>query len=121
MNWKCFPKKTHWKWNELRQYVTVENVIWHLSDVDLSITPIKCNWKIILNHDASTNVSKTFMWRKYQTDQAKICDYLKKWKEKSIWTILKIDKHFDIVILHDTGLEKIINHEVYLNHLIGGN
>lgn len=49
---------------------------------------------IIKNHVASENVAETFWGRKYEVNQAEICDYLRYWRDKSTWTTKKIDEYF---------------------------
>lgn len=87
-----FPNPTHGK--GLKDYIPAKDVIWHLYNVKISEKPVKVNWEIVYNHNAYTNVSKTFMWRKYKANQEEICDYLKHRKSLSNWTVPKIDKHF---------------------------
>lgn len=92
-----FPEKTHYINNPiegLKPAKTVEETIGFLSDVRISQFPIKVNNKVIYNHNASTNVSDKFWARKYEINQADICDYLKKWRDKSGWTTKKVDEHF---------------------------
>lgn len=43
---------------------------------------------------AHTNVSDKFWKRKYDVDQAEICDYLKYWKDKSDYSVKQLDEHF---------------------------
>lgn len=101
-----FPKPTHEKINskqtrlpvnnfdELKKYITVEEAIGFLQDVKITYNPIELNGEIIYNHITSTNVSDKFWTRKYDVDQADICDYLKSWRNKSQWSVKKIDEHF---------------------------
>ncbi len=49
---------------------------------------------IIKNHIASENVADTFWGRKYDVNQAEICDYLRYWRDKSGWTTNRVDAHF---------------------------
>lgn len=79
---------------KLKKAVTVEETIGDLADIKISYEPIKVGDKVIYNHIASTNVSDTFWGRKYEIDQAEICDYLRKWRDKSKWTVAGIDRHF---------------------------
>ena len=94
-----FPKITHGVsinlFNNITlPYVTVKDVVGYLSTIRTRETPFNLNGKIIYNHIARTNVSDKFWGRKYNIDQYKVCDYLKEWKNKSKWTIKKIDEHF---------------------------
>lgn len=92
-----FPEKTHYINNPiegLEPAKTVEETIGFLSDVRISQFPIKFNNKVIYNHNAATNVSDKFWARKYEVNQADICDYLKEWRDKSGWTTKKVDEHF---------------------------
>lgn len=92
-----FPQKTHYitEYVEgLKPAITVEQTIGFLSNIRISQFPINLNGKKIYNHNASTNVSDKFWGRKYDVDQAEICDYLKEWRNKSGWTTKKIDEHF---------------------------
>lgn len=92
-----FPRKTHTLElnNEtLLPALTVQDVIGNLQDIRLSPFPITVNNKIIYNHIASTNVSDKFWGRKYEVNQAEICDYLKKWRTKAGLSTKKIDEHF---------------------------
>ena len=97
-----YPKATHWvdskKYESkegLKDPVTVEQTIGFLSNVRLSDKPIILeNGTIIYNHMASTNVYDKFWGRKYKVDQAKICDYLRMWRDKAGYTTKKVDEHF---------------------------
>ena len=97
-----FPKPTHWV--DSKQYtntdgllppITVKDTISFLSDTKISYNPIDIgNGKTVYNHIASTNVYDTFWGRKYDVNQADICDYLKEWRNKSGYTTKKVDDHF---------------------------
>lgn len=92
-----FPEKTHYINNPvecLKPAKTVEETIGFLSDIRISQFPISVNEKVVYNHIASTNVSDKFWARKYELNQADICDYLKEWRDKSGWTTKKVDEHF---------------------------
>lgn len=97
-----YPKATHWvdskKYESkegLKDPVTVEQTIGFLSNVRLSDKPIILkDGTIIYNHMASTNVYDKFWGRKYKVDQAKICDYLRMWRDKAGYTTKKVDEHF---------------------------
>lgn len=92
-----FPEKTHYINNPvecLKPAKTVEETIGFLSDIRISQFPISVNGKVVYNHIASTNVSDKFWARKYELNQADICDYLKEWRDKSGWTTKKVDEHF---------------------------
>lgn len=90
---KCNSQQTLTKDN-LKPYITTKEAIGFLADVKISYNPIKLGNKIIYNHMASTNVSNKFWTRKYDVNQADICDYLKYWRDKSDWTTKKLDEHF---------------------------
>ena len=102
-----FPDKTHGVYNdnlftdtnkELLPHITVKDSIGFLSDVELFngklIDHVVVDGRKIYNHVASTKVEDTFWGRKYEVDQADICDYLKYWRSKSDWSVKKIDEHF---------------------------
>lgn len=92
-----FPQKTHYitKYQEgLKPARTVEQTIGFLSDVRISPYPINLAGRVIYNHNAATNVGDKFWGRKYEVNQADICDYLKKWRSKAGWTTKEVDKHF---------------------------
>ena len=97
-----FPTSTHWvdskqyKSKEgLKDPVTVKQTIGFLSDVKLSDYPITLNnGSKIYNHIAATNVYDKFWGRKYEVNQADICDYLKYWRDKSGYSTKKVDDHF---------------------------
>ncbi|MCI8568859.1 MAG: DNA cytosine methyltransferase [Bacilli bacterium] len=97
-----YPTPTHWvdskkyKSKEgLKDPVTVEETIGFLSNVRLSDKPITLeNGMVIYNHMAATNVYDKFWGRKYKVKQEDICDYLKKWRDKSGYTTKKVDDHF---------------------------
>lgn len=97
-----FPTPTHWV--DSKQYmttegllppITVRDTIGFLSDSKISYNPIKLNnGKTIYNHIASTNVYDTFWGRKFDVNQAEICDYLKEWRNKAGYSTKKVDEHF---------------------------
>lgn len=97
-----FPTPTHWV--DSKQYtskkglkppITVEQTIGFLSNVKLSDTPITLNnGTKIYNHIAATNVYDKFWGRKYDVNQADICDYLRYWRDKSGYSTKKVDEHF---------------------------
>ena len=98
-----FPIQTHShpnliEDNKLAPYITTKDAIGFLSDVELlngkTNEYIKVNERYIYNHIASTNVKDTFYGRKYDINQAEICDYLKYWRDKSDWSVKKIDEYF---------------------------
>lgn len=97
-----YPKATHWvdskkyKTKEgLKAPVTVKQTIGFLSNVRLSDKPITLeDGTIIYNHMAATNVYDKFWGRKYKVNQAKICDYLRKWRDKAGYTTKQVDEHF---------------------------
>ncbi|UQF72085.1 DNA cytosine methyltransferase (plasmid) [Vagococcus lutrae] len=102
-----FPHTTHGDFSnndlllldtDLKPYNTVENAIGFLSEVELmngkTSEYIIVGDRKIYNHVASTKVEDTFFGRKYEVNQAEICDYLKMWRDKSDWTTKKIDEHF---------------------------
>jgi DNA (cytosine-5)-methyltransferase 1 len=90
-----FPKITHGEKNEkLSPFVTVKEVVSHLSNKRISINPIKVNKKLIFNHIARTNVQDEFWGRKHPVNQHDICDYLRYWRDKSGWSTKKVDEHF---------------------------
>ncbi|MDP8051875.1 DNA cytosine methyltransferase [Pasteurella atlantica] len=82
----------------LLPYVTVEESISFLKDIPLQNNTInnfiKVDDRKIYNHIASTSVQDTFWGRKYQVNQADICDYLKYWRNKSGWSTKRVDEHF---------------------------
>ncbi|MDU6744165.1 DNA cytosine methyltransferase [Peptoniphilus harei] len=91
-----FPEPTHGE--DLEPRVTTKEAIGFLSDVNIvngkTKKYVEVGDKILYNHIASTNVADTFYGRKYDVDQAEICDYLKYWRSKSDWSVKKIDEHF---------------------------
>lgn len=97
-----FPVPTHWvdskqyKSKEgLKDPVTVKQTIGFLSNVKLSDTPITLdNGSKIYNHIAATNVYDKFWGRKFEVNQADICDYLRYWRDKSGYSTKKVDEHF---------------------------
>lgn len=103
-----FPEPTHadltkttdlFSFNkELLPHITVEEAIGYLADIEIQNGKtsefVMVNGEKIYNHIASTTVHDTFFGRKYDVDQAEICDYLKYWRSKSGWSTKKIDEHF---------------------------
>ncbi len=97
-----FPAPTHWVDSKqykskkgLKDPVTVKQTIGFLSDVKLSDYPITLeNGSKIYNHIAATNVYDKFWGRKFEVNQADICDYLRYWRDKSGYTTKKVDDHF---------------------------
>ncbi|SOC41458.1 DNA cytosine methyltransferase [Ureibacillus acetophenoni] len=83
---------------ELLPHITVEEAIGYLADVEIqngkTSEYVLVNGEKIYNHIASTTVHDTFFGRKYEVDQAEICDYLKYWRSKSGWSTKRIDEHF---------------------------
>ncbi len=97
-----FPKKTHYintssktEKTQIEPAITTKEVIGYLADIRIRNAPITLdNGKIIYNHIASENVADTFWGRKYDVNQADICDYLKIWRAKAGYTTKKVDDHF---------------------------
>lgn len=92
-----FPKKTHYLFEKeegKKKAITTEEAIGWLADVKIQRKPIKYKNKIIYNHIASENVADKFWGRKYEVNQADICDYLKKWRDRTGWSTKKVDEHF---------------------------
>ena len=97
-----FPTPTHWVDSKqykskkgLKDPVTVKQTIGFLSNVKLSNSPITLdNGSKIYNHIAATNVYDKFWGRKYEVNQADICDYLRYWRDKSGYSTKKVDDHF---------------------------
>ena len=80
--------------NNLKPFVSVKEVVGHLSESRISIKPLKIKDKTIYNHIARTNVHDEFWGRKHPINQHDICDYLKFWRDKSGWSTKKVDEHF---------------------------
>lgn len=80
--------------NNLKPFVSVKEVVGHLSESRISIKPLRIEDKTIYNHIARTNVHDEFWGRKNPINQHDICDYLKFWRDKSGWSTKKIDEHF---------------------------
>ena len=80
--------------NKFFPYVTVKDSIGYLSNVEPSYNTLTVNNKKVYNHIAYTNVSDTFWGRKYEVNQADICDYLKEWRSKAGISTSKIDELF---------------------------
>ena len=97
-----FPTPTHWVDSKqykskkgLKDPVTVKQTIGFLSNVKLSDYPITLeNGSKIYNHIAATNVYDKFWGRKFEVNQADICDYLRYWRDKSGYSTKKVDDHF---------------------------
>lgn len=97
-----YPIKTHYISqptlfdinDNLSKAITTEEAIGYLSDVRISYNPIVLDNEIVYNHIASTNVADKFWGRKYNVNQADICDYLVYWRNKSGWSTKKVDEHF---------------------------
>lgn len=97
-----FPTPTNWVDSKhytskkgLNPPVTVKETISFLSDVKLSSSPITLpSGTKIYNHIAATNVYDKFWGRKYEINQADICDYLRYWRDKSGYSTKKVDEHF---------------------------
>ena len=107
-----FPEKTHMNFSEehqdqlrnnplykecfgdLKPYIPAKDVIGHLDDIRIRDLPFELDGKTIYNHTASTNVADEFWGRKYKVNQHDICDYLKKWRNKSGWSTKRVDMHF---------------------------
>lgn len=97
-----YPKPTNWVDSKkyvskdgLNNPVTVKDTIGFLSDVKLSDKPFRlADGTVIFNHIAATNVYDKFWGRKYDVNQADICDYLKYWRDKAGYTTKKVDEHF---------------------------
>lgn len=91
-----YPQPTHYinKPKEgLKPAITVEEVIGYLKDIRCQDEPITLeNGKVIYQHQARTNVADTFFARKYEVDQAEICDYLREWRKQKQITTKEIDK-----------------------------
>lgn len=80
--------------SNLKPYITTKEAIGFLADVPITYNPIEVDGRKIYNHMAFTNVSDKFWKRKYDVDQADICDYLRSWRNKSDWSVKKLDEHF---------------------------
>lgn len=91
-----FPEKTHSEaeTHKFFPYVTVKDSIGYLSNIEPSYNTLIVNNKKVYNHIAYTNVSDTFWGRKYEVNQADICDYLKKWRSIAGISTSKIDEIF---------------------------
>ena len=109
-----YPKKTHadlfpgeenyllfdekLKGTNLKPYITVEQTIGFLSEIDVQNDKlndfVKVGKRKIYNHIANTSVKDTFWGRKHEVNQADICDYLRYYRDKSEWTTKKIDNYF---------------------------
>lgn len=97
-----FPTPTNWvdskKYDSkegLEAPITVRDTIGFLSNVKLSTSPITLNnGQKIYNHIAATNVYDKFWGRKYNINQADVCDYLRYWRDKSGYSTKKVDDYF---------------------------
>lgn len=91
-----FPKQTHSEsdTHKFFPYVTVKDSIGFLTNVEPTYNEIEVNNQKIYNHIAYTNVSDKFWGRKYEVNQADICDYLKEWRSKAGISTKKIDDIF---------------------------
>lgn len=82
----------------LLPYVTVEQTIGHLADVELQNGKVldyaTVNGERIYNHIASTSVSDKFWGRLYPVNQHEICDYLKYWRQKAGISTKRVDEIF---------------------------
>lgn len=82
-----------------KKHKTVKEAIGFLKNIEIqngkSTEYICVDGRKIYNHIASTSVKDKFWGRKYEVDQAEICDYLRYWRDKSNWTTKKIDDHFN--------------------------
>ncbi len=87
-----FPVETHGV--DKLPLITVKESIGFLSNTPLKNELQVIENKNIYNHIASTNVKSKFWGRKYEVNQAEVCDYLKKYRDQSHWTTNSIDKHF---------------------------
>ncbi|MFQ3727369.1 DNA cytosine methyltransferase [Staphylococcus equorum] len=83
---------------KLNKHLTVSESIGFLSDVEIQNGKVNdyitVQGRKIYNHIASTKVESKFFGRKFDVNQAEICDYLKKYRDNSEWTTKKIDNHF---------------------------
>jgi DNA (cytosine-5)-methyltransferase 1 len=97
-----FPIQTHIHHEKYdgkgKKYVSSKEIIAELYNIDTvernTDKRIKLEDKYIYNHIAYTNVDSKFWGRKYKTDQAEICDYLKEWRNKKGISTKKVDEHF---------------------------
>lgn len=84
--------------NEKKDFISTKKAIEFLADVEIQNGKktdfILVDGEKIYNHVANTKVHDKFWGRKYDVNQAEICDYLKEWRDKSDWTTKKIDEHF---------------------------
>ncbi len=91
-----FPSQTHSETDTHKfiPYITVKEAIGYLSDIDPCPHVLEVDNKKVYNHIAYTNVSDKFWGRKYDINQAEICDYLKEWRNKVGLSTSKIDEIF---------------------------
>ena len=81
--------------HNMQFHISAKEAIGHLAKIPITYEPIKKKGsKPIYNHIAATNVLDTFWGRKYPVNQFHICDYLKKWRNRSPYSTQKIDEHF---------------------------
>ena len=78
----------------LEKQITAKEAIGFLGKVPLTNKTIYANNRVIHNHVGDTNVQDEFWGRKYPIHQFDICDYLKKWRNKSGISTKKVDEHF---------------------------
>ena len=84
-----FPKKTHGDKKDLLPFVSTKDKVGFLSKVRTRDKSFILNGKKIINHIARTNVKDEFLARRFKVNQHDICDYLKKWRNKSNWSTKK--------------------------------
>lgn len=95
-----FPQKTNYIFESNNEILglepakTTEETIGFLSNVRTRPEPFETENGMIYNHVAYENVADKFWGRKYEVNQAEICDYLKYWRNKSGYTTKKVDEHF---------------------------
>ena len=93
-----FPKITHGDKEGLKKQKTVQESIDFLQDIETSNGQLEDFVRIkgekIYNHIAHTNVADIFFGRKHEVNQDDVCEYLKKWKEKTNYSTKKIDELF---------------------------
>ena len=97
-----FPKETYHNqktlFNDVKPFITTKEAISHLYNIETVENKInqviEVENKKIYNHIAYTNVSNKFFGRKYNVNQAEICDYLKEWRNKKGISTKKVDEYF---------------------------
>ncbi len=87
-----FPKPTNG--DNLIPHISTKEVIGYLSNIWISNNPIMTKRGQVFNHIARTNVHDKFWGRKYKVNQHEVCDYLRKWRERSTISVKKIDDIF---------------------------